>query len=97
MLNINNSDGQAPDAFRRGHYGLANLLYMPLDNVTLGGEFQWGRRENFRDGFAVNDFRIQFSFKYAFSKVLKFEWLQLDELIGPFLYTHHHGPITIIF
>jgi hypothetical protein len=73
MLNISNSDGQAPDAFRRGHYGIANLLYTPLPNVTLGGEFQWGRRENFLDGFGVNDFRIQFSFKYAFSKVLKVE------------------------
>lgn len=73
MLNIENSDGQAPDAFRRGHYGIANLLYYPVDNVTLGGEFQWGRRENFLDGFGVNDFRIQFSFKYNFSKVLKFD------------------------
>jgi len=72
MLNIENSNGQAPNAFHRGHYGLGNLLYTPLPNVTLGGEFQWGRRENFLDGFGVNDFRIQFSFKYNFSKVIKF-------------------------
>jgi hypothetical protein len=72
MLNIENSDAQAPDAFRRGHYALGNLLYYPVNNVTIGGEFQWGRRENFTDGFSSNDYRIQFSFKYNFSKVFKF-------------------------
>ncbi len=72
MLNIWNSDGQAPSAFRRGHYGLGNLLFSPVDKVTVGGEFQWGRRENFSDGWGVNDYRIQFSFKYSFSKVWEF-------------------------
>ena len=33
----------------------------------MGGEFQWGHRENNSDGFKVNDVRIQFSFKYSFS------------------------------
>jgi len=72
MLNISNSDGQAPSAFRRGHYALGNVLFAPVDKVTLGGEFQWGRRENFSDGWGVNDYRIQFSFKYSFSKVWEF-------------------------
>jgi hypothetical protein len=36
--------------------------------VLMGGEFIWGRRENFLDGFHSDDFRIQFSFKYNFSK-----------------------------
>ena len=27
----------------------------------MGGEFQWGNRENFSDGFSVSDDRIQFS------------------------------------
>jgi hypothetical protein len=67
-LTIDNSNGQAPDAFRKGHYGLANLLYYPYENVMVGGEFQWGRRENFLDGFKSDDFRIQFSFRYNFSK-----------------------------
>jgi hypothetical protein len=73
MLNIENSSGQAADAFQRGQYGIVNLLYYPLKNVTIGGEFQWGRRENFRDGFGVNDFRIQFGFKYNFSKTFSFK------------------------
>jgi hypothetical protein len=68
MVNIDNSNGQAPNAYRRGMYGIANLLYNPVPNVVIGGEFQWGRRENFSDGFASDDFRIQFGFKYNFSK-----------------------------
>ena len=72
MLDIDNSNGQAPNAFRRGHYGLGNLLFYPTENSMVGGEFQWGRRENFLDGFKSDDFRIQFSFKYNFSKTFTF-------------------------
>jgi hypothetical protein len=70
--NIDNSNGQAANAFHRGHYALGNLLYYPWDNVMVGGELQWGRRENFLDGFKSEDVRIQFSFKYNFSKQFKF-------------------------
>ena len=66
-LDIDNSTGQAPSAFKRGDYALANLLYHPASNVFLGGELQWGRRENNSDGFSVDDFRFQFSAKYNFS------------------------------
>ena len=72
MVNIENSEGQAPDAYHRGHYALTNLLFYPYDNVMVGGEFQWGRRENFGDGFASNDYRIQFAFKYNFAKAFSF-------------------------
>ena len=72
MLDIDNSSGQAANAFRRGHYGLGNLLYYPSENVMIGGEFQWGRRENFLDGFKADDFRIQFSFRYNFAKTFTF-------------------------
>jgi hypothetical protein len=37
-----------------------------VPNVFLGPEIQWGKRENFRDGFTSDDFRIQFSAKYNF-------------------------------
>ena len=37
MLDIDNSDGQTADAFHRGHYALANLLYYPYENVMVGG------------------------------------------------------------
>jgi glutaminase A len=62
-----NTDGQAPDAFRVGKYALGNLLYYPVPNVMMGGELQWGKRENFSDGFTSDGFKIQFSFKYNFS------------------------------
>jgi hypothetical protein len=66
-VDISNSDRQTGDAFRTGQYALANLLAEPSDNMTIGGEFQWARRANNFDGFAVNDFRMQFSFRYTFS------------------------------
>ncbi|HSE41620.1 MAG TPA: DcaP family trimeric outer membrane transporter [Acidobacteriota bacterium] len=66
-IDIDNSDLQNANAFKVGQYALGNLLYYPAKNVMMGGEFQWGRRENFADGFEVDDYRIQFSFKYNFS------------------------------
>jgi DcaP outer membrane protein len=65
-LDISNSDGQAPVAFKRGHYALTNILYHPAPNCYLGPEIQWVRRENFSDGWRVNDVRIQFSARYDF-------------------------------
>jgi hypothetical protein len=65
---IDNSSGQLPSAFHTGHYALANLLLHPSDKFMMGGEVQWGRRDNNSDGFSSNDFRVQFSFKYNFAK-----------------------------
>jgi hypothetical protein len=67
MQDNDNREAQSPDAFRRGHYALGNLLYTPVPNVMVGGELQWGRRENFSDGFQSDGFKVQFSFKYNFS------------------------------
>ena len=72
MLNIENSNAQNPSDFHQGHYALTNLLYHPIPKVTIGGEFQYGRRVNFSDGFNANDYRMQFSFKYDWSKGFKF-------------------------
>jgi hypothetical protein len=68
MIDIDNSAQQAPNAFKTGHYALGNVLYMPVSNVTTGVEFQFGRRENFSDGFSSDIARVQFSFKYNFAK-----------------------------
>jgi hypothetical protein len=62
-----NTEGQSPDAFKDGQYALGNLMYYPAPNVMMGGELQWGRRENFSDGFQSDGFKVQFSFKYNFS------------------------------
>lgn len=39
MVNIENSNGQAADAYHRGHYALTNVLFTPAENVMVGGEF----------------------------------------------------------
>ena len=65
-LVIDNTVLQRPDAFHRGQYGIANLLYAPFEHVMYGGELQWARRTNFGDGFHSNDYRIQLSFRYNF-------------------------------
>jgi hypothetical protein len=69
-VNIDNSNLQAASAFRRGQYALTNVLYTPVPGVMTGVELQWGNRHNFSDGFKSDIFKIQFSFKYNFSKTL---------------------------
>jgi hypothetical protein len=64
---VDNTSGQAPDAYKTGQYFLGNALYSPAPNVMVGGEFQWGRRTNFSDGFSADGVKVQFSFKYNFS------------------------------
>ena len=66
-VDIDNSSGQAADAYKNGQYALVNLLHYPAKDVMVGAEFQYARRENKSDGWSSDDFRIQFSFKYNFS------------------------------
>jgi hypothetical protein len=71
MLNIQNENLQEPSAFHRGQYGLTNLLFNPVKNVMMGAELQWGRRQNFTDGWEYDDYRVQMGFRYNFDfKVL---------------------------
>jgi hypothetical protein len=60
-----NSGGQAANAFHKGNYGSANLLYYPTKNVMTGVELLYGEREN-KDGNSGSDTRLQFSAKYSF-------------------------------
>jgi hypothetical protein len=62
-----NTAGQSPSAFANGHYFLGNVLYSPVTNAMVGVEVQWGRRENFSDGFSSDATKVQVSFKYNFS------------------------------
>jgi hypothetical protein len=66
MVSINNSEGMADDAFAKGNYALANLLYYPAEKSMVGIELQYGTRENFNDGWNTDIFKMQFSFKYNF-------------------------------
>jgi hypothetical protein len=60
-----NSGGQAANAMAKGQYASANLLHYPAQNVMVGGELIWGKREN-KDGADASDTRFQFSAKYSF-------------------------------
>jgi hypothetical protein len=71
LVDIQNSNAQLPSDFHQGHYAVGNLLYHPIPRVTMGGEFQFGRRVNFTDGFSANDYRMQFSFKFDWDKSFK--------------------------
>ena len=51
------STARRTSAFKKGQYALANILYYPTPSVFLGPEIQWGKRENFHDGFSSDDFR----------------------------------------
>jgi hypothetical protein len=64
---VDNNDDQAEDAFKKGEYALANLLWYPLENTLFGVEYLWGRRED-KSGADGTDHRIQFSFKFSFDK-----------------------------
>jgi hypothetical protein len=60
-----NSGGQLGNAFHQGSYASTNLLWAPYRNITLGGEFIWGRFEH-KDGSSAIDYRLQFSSKVTF-------------------------------
>ena len=66
-VHIENAEATSPDSFKTGNYGIANLLYTPIPKVMAGVELQYGKRENFTDGFSSSAVKIQFSFKYNFS------------------------------
>jgi len=71
LVDIQNSNAQLPADFHQGDYAVGNLLYHPIPRVTMGGEFQFGRRVNFSNGFNANDYRMQFSFKFDWDKSFK--------------------------
>ena len=64
---IDNSEGQAADAFHKGQYALANVVCTPVPNVMLGGEVGWIHRSNNSDGYKIDDYHLQVSAKYNFS------------------------------
>jgi hypothetical protein len=70
LTDIDNASSQADNAFSSGQYALVNLLHTPVPNVMYGAELQYGYRENFNDGWTVDDFKVQFSFKYNFSTTI---------------------------
>jgi len=60
-----NSPGQLDDAQHLGYYASVNLLWYPMQNVTLGVEGLWGERVDL-NGAKGNDERVQFSARVKF-------------------------------
>jgi len=72
---VDNTNFQEPNAFHKGQYASANLLWHPADNVFTGGELLWGKRTD-NDGSTGKDVRFQYSFHWDFSS--KNIWDVLD-------------------
>lgn len=68
-INIENSDGQADDAFKHGDYAIVNLMCTPVERVMFGAELQYGKRTNFKTDYEADILKLQFSFKYNFSHI----------------------------
>ena len=71
MLKIENSSLQTASAFRMGQYALLNFRYYPVKNIMIGAEYQYGRRDNYSDGFHSNGNKIQLMFEFNFSELIK--------------------------
>jgi len=69
LTQVDNTSGQTPDTYKRGQYASANLLYYPVENVMVGGEYLWGDREN-KNGDSNDNNRVQFSVKFSFGTTL---------------------------
>lgn len=67
LHNQNNADGQGPAAYKAGNLAQANLLYTE-GNFLNGVELIYSNRKN-ENGDSNSDLRIQYSFKYSFSKI----------------------------
>jgi len=66
QTSVDNTSLQADDAFSRGQYASANVIYYPTKNVFIGGEALWGKRKD-NNGDSGDDFRTQITFHYNFT------------------------------
>lgn len=66
QVEVDNTNFQNLDTFKRARYASANLLWSPIPRILTGGEVLWGDRKNL-DGTTGEALRFQFSFKISFS------------------------------
>lgn len=66
LTEVDNTNFQAPEAFKRGEYASANLLWSPAKRFLTGAELLWGKRTD-NDGASGEDVRLQMSVKVSFS------------------------------
>ena len=62
-LQVNTTESSPADTYKRTQYVDCNLMYSPVEGVTLGGGFLWGQRVN-KDDVTGEGFRINFLLKY---------------------------------
>jgi hypothetical protein len=63
---VQNQNAQLGSAFHIGQYASANLVYRPVKDFFIGGEFLWGQRSNNSHG-KNTDRRFQVAAHYNFS------------------------------
>ncbi len=68
-VDITNTPEGSTNAYKNGQYAIVNLSVAPFKNFWAVAELQYGKRDNFSDGFSSNATKIQFSFKYSFSQI----------------------------
>jgi len=68
-VDITNTAEGSPNAYKSGQYAIVNISVTPVKNFWAVAELQYGKRENFKDGFSSNATKVQVSFKYSFSQV----------------------------
>jgi len=66
QVEVDNTNFQTGDTFKRARYASANLLWSPIPRVLTGAEVLWGDRKNL-NGESGEAVRMQFSFKVSFS------------------------------
>ena len=65
-VEVDNSAGQAGDAYAKTYYASGNLVWSPFRLMSVGVEFLWGKREN-NNGDDADARRLQFAVKYNFN------------------------------
>lgn len=66
-IDMDNTNGQAANTYHKGRYALTNLQYHPSPKLMFGAELQYGKRENFEDGWDYDAMKVQFSARYNWS------------------------------
>ncbi|PKB16707.1 DcaP family trimeric outer membrane transporter [Flavobacterium sp. 5] len=79
IMDNTTTNAQLSTAYKTGQYASINLLYSPVENLVLGPELQWGKRQNndfagdpvfnlpAAKGNSGEDIKIQFSARYSFN------------------------------
>ena len=68
QVEVDNTNFQNPDTFKRARYASANLLWSPIPRVLTGGEVLWGDRKNL-DGTKGEAIRLRFEGGLSYAEI----------------------------